>query len=238
MNAKGFNQWGTSDGATITQVLSARSNVFLISYNQKNILVDTGPRFMRRWLDKRLTALDVHTIHYLILTHSHFDHAANAKYIREKYGTKVLIHKSEVPFLTSGDNEIPQGTNFFTHALTRSMGKFVARWVKYDPCPADIVVEERFDMLPLGLNGYIIPTPGHSTGSMSVVVDNEIALVGDAMFGVFNGSVFPPFAEDVNRMLASWKLLLDTKCHTFLPSHGSARSRDLLQKCYDRKKSF
>jgi hypothetical protein len=67
---------------------------------------------------------------------------------------------------------------------------------------------------------------------------NEIALVGDAMFGVFKGSVFPPFADDVNQMVASWKLLLATKCNTFLPSHGSTCSRDLLQKNYDRKKSF
>jgi glyoxylase-like metal-dependent hydrolase (beta-lactamase superfamily II) len=71
---------------------------------------------------------------------------------------------------------------------------------------------------------------------MSVVVDNEIAIVGDAMFGIFPGSVFPPYASDVKQMIASWGVLLKTDCSLFLPAHGSANSRFLLQKDYDKRK--
>jgi len=38
---------------------------------------------------------------------------------------------------------------------------------------------------------------------MSVIIDNEIALVGDTMFGVFKGFVFLPYAEDVKKVIHS-----------------------------------
>jgi hydroxyacylglutathione hydrolase len=69
---------------------------------------------------------------------------------------------------------------------------------------------------------------------MSIVVDNEVALVGDTMFGVLKWSVFPPYANDVKQMVKSWGLLLDTNCPVFIPSHGSANGRPLVQKDYDR----
>ena len=47
------------------------------------------------------------------------------------------------------------------------------------------LVDQYFDMKALGFNGYILHTPGHSPGSQSIIIDNEIALAGDSMFGIF-----------------------------------------------------
>jgi glyoxylase-like metal-dependent hydrolase (beta-lactamase superfamily II) len=73
---------------------------------------------------------------------------------------------------------------------------------------------------------------------MSLIVDDEIALVGDCMFGVFKGSAFPPFALDVKQMIISWGKLLNTGCHLYLPSHGTADSRELVQRDYDKRKQI
>lgn len=54
------------------------------------------------------------------------------------------------------------------------------------------------------------------------------------VFGVFPGSIFPPFADNEGLMVESWKKLLDTGCKIFLPAHGSERSRELVQKQYDK----
>jgi hydroxyacylglutathione hydrolase len=78
-------------------------------------------------------------------------------------------------------------------------------------------------------------TPGHTTGSMSVIVDDEVALVGDTMFGVFKRSVFPPFADDVSEMIKSWGKLLNSNCKFFLPSHGREKSREQLMTVYNKK---
>jgi hypothetical protein len=70
-----------------------------------------------------------------------------------------------------------------------------------------------------------------------VIVNGELALVGDAMFGVFRNSIFPPFADDVPQMVKSWGKLLDTGCSLFLPSHGSANSRALVEREYTKRRS-
>jgi hydroxyacylglutathione hydrolase len=92
------------------------------------------------------------------------------------------------------------------------------------------LVDDRFDLNEFGFNAYLMHNPGHTGGSMSLIVDDEIAIVGDAMFGVFKWSVFPPFAEDSAQMIKSWGKLLATNCSLFLPSHGSANIRMLVEK--------
>ncbi|MBN2843477.1 MAG: hypothetical protein JXM68_10325, partial [Sedimentisphaerales bacterium] len=50
------------------------------------------------------------------------------------------------------------------------------------------------------------------------------------MFGIFPWSVFPPFADNVKQMTDSWGKLLETNCRLFLPGHGTANKRPLVQK--------
>ncbi len=227
--------WTTSDGTKIFKVLGGRSNVFLISRNNRNILVDTSPAFMRGKLNARLKKLNVSKIDLLILTHAHFDHAENACWIKNKFKARVGIHKSETSYLAHGETDLPGGTNPFSGFLIRFISRFIKSPGRYQPCESDLLFDEYFKLEEFGLNVYVVHTPGHTEGSVSVIVDNEIALVGDSMFGVFRGSVFPPFACDVKKMVESWGKLLETSCCLFIPSHGSANSRDLLDREYRRK---
>src|SRR5512133_3892661 len=94
-NSYNTKQWTTTDGCRIVRLLGGRSNVFLLTKEQKNILVDTSPGRLWSKLERRLREWQVHQIDYLILTHSHFDHAGNAARVREKYQAKVIIHKEE-----------------------------------------------------------------------------------------------------------------------------------------------
>ena len=227
--------WSTSTGNKIYQILSGRSNVFLIKNNQASILVDTSPEFMWKTLQKRLDRFQIKQIDLLILTHSHFDHAANAYRIKEKYKAKVIIHQTETKYLTKGDNILPTGTNIVTKFLVKTFAKQFNSTARYSPCDYDITFDDSFDLTDYGVNGYLIHTPGHTEGSISVIIDNEIALVGDTMFGIFWWTVFPPFASDQDLMVKSWGKLLQTNCKIFIPSHGSAIKRYLVEKDYSRR---
>jgi hydroxyacylglutathione hydrolase len=226
--------WTTSSGYKIFQVLSGRSNVFLIKNDRRCLLVDTGPEFMWGTLQKRLNRLLISQIDLLILTHSHFDHAANASRIKEKYNAKVIIHKTESKFLTTGDNILPTGTNAFSKLLIRTLARKFISIARYPPCNNDFSFDESFELEEYGFNGYLIHTPGHTEGSTSIIIDNEVALVGDTMFGIFWWTVFPPFASDQFLLLNSWGKLLNTKCRIFIPSHGSVNRRTLVQKDYSK----
>lgn len=229
--------WETKSGYRIIQILSGRSNVFLLTNGKQKILVDTSPKNKWPKLEMQLVNLKIVRIDYLILTHTHFDHAANACKIKEKFNSKVIVHKEEAQYLSTGDNIVPIGTNPFTRILVKLFAKRFLQGCRYEPCGYDILVDSSFDLKEFGFNATIIPNPGHSIGSVSAIVDNEIAIVGDAMFGIFPGSVFPPYASDVKQMIDSWGVLLKTDCSVFLPAHGSANSRSLLQKDYDKRKS-
>jgi hydroxyacylglutathione hydrolase len=228
--------WKTKNGHKIIKVLAGRSNVYLVSYGDKNILVDTSPGSRWKKLDRRLRGMGIERLDALILTHTHYDHAGNATRIQGKYRTKVIVHRFEAPFLEEGDGVIPEGTHALTRFLVKRLGRFFSRHVHYEPCRPDILVDEMLSLADCGVHARIIHTPGHSPGSMSVIVDDEIALVGDAMFGIFPWSVFPPFASDARQMAESWGKLLETGCRLFLPSHGTANGRKLVQKDYDKRK--
>jgi hydroxyacylglutathione hydrolase len=230
-----MKSWSTSGGYKIIQVLSGRSNVFLVTNGQSNILVDTSPKFMWDTLQKRLEELSIHKISLLVLTHSHFDHAANAAAIKEKFNSQVIIHKSEAEYLASGDNILPTGTNMFSRFLVRIFAKQFRSFALYKPCNSDYTFDDIFDLSEFGFNAFLMHNPGHTQGSASLIIDNEVALVGDTMFGVFRWSVFPPFASDQSQMVKSWGRLLQTKCRIFIPSHGSANSRSLVEKDFNKR---
>ena len=228
--------WQTKSSYTIYCILPGRSNVFLLSGNGINILIDTSPGYKWNRLKEKIKELNISNIDMLILTHTHFDHAANAKKIRDEYGAKVIVNKLESDFLLKGENPMIHGTVFMLRGIVKILAPIVLQKQKYEGCRSDILVDKGFDLKEFGLNAQILHTPGHSPGSQSVIVDNEIALTGDAMFGVFPGSVFPPFAADENELLKSWGKLLDTGCSIFLPSHGTADSKQLLIKDYNKRR--
>jgi len=230
-----MRSWSTSSGYKIIQVLSGRSNVFLLTNGQSNIIVDTSPHFKWNILQKRLETLQIDQIHLLILTHSHFDHAGNAMRIKEKYNAKVIIHHSEALFLSTGDNILPTGTNFITRFLVRVFAKQFKSFALYQPCKPDFTVDKIYDLAKYGFNAYLMHTPGHTPGSICLIIDNETALVGDTMFGIFWWTIFPPFASDINQMMNSWEKLLETKCKIFIPSHGSANKRCLVEKGFNKR---
>ena len=78
--------------------------------------------------------------------------------------------------------------------------------------------------------------PGHCRGAMSMIVDDEIAIVGDTMVNVGPWSVFPPFADHVAQLLESWKRRLETGCRIFLPGHGTPIGRPLLERRFEERR--
>lgn len=146
----------------------------------------------------------------------------------------MIVHESESEYLKNGDSPLPVGTNILTRILINFIGKRIQSRYKYNPIHSDILVGEKFDLNEFGFNSYIISTPGHSTGSISIIIDDGLAIVEDAMFGVFKWSIFPPFAEHTSLMVESWGKLLKIGCLTYLPGHGSEISVNLLEKQYSK----
>ncbi len=226
--------WQTGNGVIVRQLLGGRSNSFLIQDRNHTAIVDTGRRYRLKSLLNRIHEAGATTIDYLILTHTHFDHAENAAYLKEHFGLRIIVHQSESELLKKGENPIVAGTIPPTRFIAHLLARRIQHIFRYQPVTPDILVSKEFSLAPLGINGYILYTPGHTQGSMSVVIGNDIAIVGDTLFGILPGSIFPPFGQDLPQMIESWGLLVGTGCKVFLPAHGGERGLDLLSQKYNK----
>lgn len=225
-----MKKWKTKNGVEISHVLNGKSNSYLICSENGNVLVDTGKTSAFIQLQKNIKTLMLpkKNIDLLILTHTHFDHCQNANAIKEHYQCKIIASDMETVFSQQGYTPLPNGTFAISRFISKLGKMFGKRRFSYQP----FIIDRKITGETI-LEGYpikIIPTPGHSKGSVSVIVDNEIALVGDTLFGVFRNSVFPPFSDDVPEMIRSWGHLLETDCSCFLPGHGKKITREVLQK--------
>lgn len=225
-----MKSWNTARGGSVIRVLSGGIHAFLLTNGEQNILIDTGMTRHRRLLERRLRRLGIQKIALLVLTHAHYDHAGNAAMIKERYGATVIIHRTEADHLASAENTPIHGTVALTKFLFNLLRTRFPRWLSYPPCRADVLVDDRYDLRDAGFSAYLLHTPGHSPGSISVIIGDEIALVGDALFGVSPRSVLPPIASDTAKVIQSWKELLGTGCRIFMPAHGRAVKRKLLVK--------
>ncbi len=233
-----MNTWNTKNGFEITRVLSGRSNSYMVLYDNIYILVDTGKDSGFKTLTKNIESLNtrIDDITYLILTHTHFDHCQSANKIKETSNCCIIVSKVAEEFIKKGYTKLSDGA-FPVTKLIAGLGNLIGkRKFGYEPFKADILVENEYDITISESKLKIIATSGHSPDSISIIVDNEIAIVGDAMFGVFNNSIFPPYSDNVAQMIESWGKLLNSGCSIFLPGHGKEIKRSLLEKEYSKYK--
>jgi len=222
----------------ITRIPMMTSNAYVVADGKQAILIDAG---MKKKEKKILAALEQlqlspQDIQLIILTHAHYDHCGSVKALQQITNAKVLVHQAEASCLAQGYCALPKGTMWFPKimsAIGRALNKKVGR---YAPVTPDILISKRFDLQPFGIDGYVLPTPGHTAGSLSVVIEKNHAIVGDTLFNIFKHSVFPPYANDQEGLLKSWKALLKIGCENFYPGHGKPFTKERLQKTYAEKK--
>jgi len=231
-----MKMWQTKNGIHIYQVLKGRSNSYLIPIEMGNILVDTGKSSAYKRLRQNIDSVNLKSskIDMLILTHTHYDHCQNAFAISGQDRCKIAMSEKEAEFAAQGFTTLPKGTFGITRIIS-GLGSLIGqRRFGYHPFSPDILISKDSELINYGVGISLILTEGHSRGSVSVIVDNEIALVGDAMIGTYKNTIFPPFADDIQKMIKSWGRLLETECVTFLPGHGKEIKRKLLQQEYNK----
>lgn len=207
-------------------------HVALIGTAKGFILIDAGfPGTLRTFTGElKRQGIGPREVLLVVVTHAHYDHAGCLAAIRRLTGADVLIHASEKTFLETGTSAPVRGTRLLSKAVFRAAVALLSKRL-YKAAAPTILVDDAFDLGEFGVAGRVIHTPGHTGGSVSVILDSGEAFVGDACFNlpiVGARSVFPPFAVDVPALLRSWERLLGTGAQTFYPAHGRPFGRERL----------
>jgi len=203
-------------------VTSAYVNAYIVR-GERSIIVDTGvpgygPRILKTMSRHGIRPEDISLI---IITHGHHDHTGSAAYLREKTGASVAIHRSDVEALRTGINPPLRGVG--------GKGRFMVALSKMIKMPAvqgvepQILVDQEMDLADYGIEGKIIPAPGHTAGSISVLLAGGCALVGDMIFGGLvrkHSPGFPYFCQDAEAASKSIADIIDRKPKIFYAGHG------------------
>jgi glyoxylase-like metal-dependent hydrolase (beta-lactamase superfamily II) len=173
--------------------------------------------------------IDMLEIKYLLLTHHHDDHAGFASELVKKIGCRVIAHRNAVAPLKHGESEdtmkpVNRRVKFVFSLFTLFHRQFT--FPPMIPGENDIVLMgDDFDLLKsIGVNGKILYTPGHSRDSISVLLSDGNAFVGDVAMNFLRLTGIghqPIYVEDINTVYESWQRLIEQGAKVIYPAHGN-----------------
>jgi len=175
----------TKEGFPIVRIPLRLSSVYLIEA-KRPVLIDSGTVGDMADLDQALKDQGVWLSQaaLVVLTHGHADHAGLAADIRAKSGAEIWLGEGDLPLARAGHS----GDLAATGAVAQGLKPFIT--TVYEDFEPDVAVRAPMSLAPYGIDGEVLPMPGHTKGSLVVVLGNQTAFVGDMMMGGLGGLVF------------------------------------------------
>lgn len=222
-------------------------NSFIVK-GEKTVIVDTGYAGngdkILRYLHKNL--IKPEEVSLIILTHAHIDHYGSAEELKTKIGAPIAIHRADAEYLKKGIDYIGTPTCLSGRILKSFFVGAKGDLMAYpSPIPlpqregtkgrvkVDIVFDNEVDLQEFGIDGRVIHTPGHTDGSVSLILPSAKTLVlglssGEAIIGdlIMGGMFFrkvphyPLFVSDISRLKESIRKVIHLAPKVIYASHG------------------
>lgn len=190
----------------------------------RRILVDAGMPGSEERIARavRQAGVDpVRDLGLIVLTHGHTDHMGAARPLRDRWRVPIAMHRLDAEAAARGVDPPLRSTGL--------AGRFVAlaaRAGAHRPAPAfepDVQVDGEMDLQCMGLDARILPTPGHTAGSITLLTAKGDALIGDLVIGESfrrGHPRLPYVAEDPDLIRQSVRHLLARSPRRVYSAHG------------------
>lgn len=203
-------------------------NAHLVRGDKGCILVDTGLPGSESKISRALESIGMtlSDIRLIVVTHAHVDHAGSAARIRLLSSAPILAHAGDAPYYARKEAMSFCPTGWFGRLFIKT--KLMLE--PYEAFTPDLLVNDGapVDLSHYGLQGEIRHTPGHTAGSLSVVLQSGKALVGDLISsGILLGGIAltdvakrPPFEDDSKAVSKALHSMIDEGVAAYYMGHG------------------
>lgn len=200
-------------GARGTGVFSA--NIYLLVDTGLTI-IDTGykGRISQICGEIKRSGFSISEVENIIITHHHVDHTGNLSLMKEMTEAKIIVHKSDAPFI---EGKLPQP---YPRAL--SYIKFLESLWTASPVNVNVRVDDN-DVLPILRGIRVVHTPGHTPGSICLLIPQEgVLIVGDVIANT-RGLSLPSkrFTADMAQEIQSIRKIAALDFDAICFGHGS-----------------
>lgn len=189
----------------------AYENTYYLENEHSLILVDPGSDWAT--IQKQIDRIGKPIV-AILLTHTHYDHIMSLEKARQKYHCPpVYVHSAEAGWLSSPPDNL---SSLDRHA---DLEDVVCQ-------EADFLYEIRSDYDIADFHFYVLETPGHSAGGVSIVFpEDHLVLSGDALFRETIGRTDLP-TGNAAQLLSSIReeLFSLPSSYTVYPGHGPETS--------------
>lgn len=212
------------------------SNLFVVQ-QQRTVIIDAGSpgngRSILRILERHGIGPD--EVSLILLTHGHVDHFGSALELKRATGAPIAIHAADAHALRLGHNPPLQPTCLFARLLQPYLN-----WTQHtEPFEPDLLIDENTRLDVFGVSGRILLTPGHTAGSISVLLSNGELVAGDLLMGGMLGGYLSErnpgltyFIDDLAQNLASIASVLELPLTTIHVGHGGPLDPERVRKCF------
>ena len=154
------------------------SNMYILIRNSVAYIVD--PHISRE-ADDLLQQEEVNKV-WIILTHEHYDHISGVNHLKERYECVVV---GSVGAQKNVPNPLRNMSACFMAMMTNRDEDTVhkARELLDEDygCQVDIAFEKEHLLETEGLSFQLVETPGHSQGSICIIVNDAYIFTGDSL---------------------------------------------------------
>ena len=162
----------------------------------------------------------------ILLTHEHFDHICGLNKLRERGRCTVYAHSSCSKNICSARKNLSDFADIIAEfsGIDISEGKSITQ---FECAPADIVFEKKPIFQWQGHRIEMISTPGHSQGSMCILLDDSLLFSGDTLLRIpaitrFPGGNTKQYQEIAVPVLKG----LSERAKYIFPGHGEGGTPD------------
>jgi hydroxyacylglutathione hydrolase len=208
-------------------------NCFLLRTEAGWILVDTACSRNRAELvtEMKRAGCPPGKLRLILLTHGDFDHAGNARHLRDVFAAPIAMHRDDVGLVERGDMFWNRGRG---NALVKAVAPVLFRFGRSERFSPDLLVDDGDDLAEHGAGMKVVHLPGHSKGSVGLLTDRGELFCGDLLINerkpVLNYRI-----ADAAAARASVEKLRGLRVRRVIPSHGGQFEMDDFLARYDRQ---